>query len=83
MAKCHDRATKCLVVPVAGNISDQGALEDEVDNILAANPDVLERLRAGDMKPIGFLVGQVMKATRGKADPKVVSGLIRSKAQGG
>ena len=64
-------------------ISDEGALEDEVDNILAANPDVLERLRSGDMKPIGFLVGQVMKATRGKADPKVVSELIRSKAQGG
>jgi aspartyl-tRNA(Asn)/glutamyl-tRNA(Gln) amidotransferase subunit B len=64
-------------------ISDEGALDDEVEKILADNPDVLERLREGDMKPIGFLVGQVMKATRGKADPKVVSNLIRSKAQGG
>jgi aspartyl-tRNA(Asn)/glutamyl-tRNA(Gln) amidotransferase subunit B len=63
-------------------ISDQGELEAEVEQILAANPDVLERLRSGDMKPIGFLVGQVMKATRGKADPKVVSELIRSRAQG-
>ncbi len=63
-------------------ISDEGALETEIDKVLAASPDVLERLRDGDMKPIGFLVGQVMKATRGKADPKVVSELIRSKAQG-
>ncbi len=63
-------------------ISDEGALEDEVAKVLADNPDVLERLQQGDMKPIGFLVGQVMKATKGKADPKVVSELIRGKAQG-
>jgi len=63
-------------------ISDQSALESEVDNVLAANPDVVERLRGGDTKPIGFVVGQVMKATRGKADPKLVSELIRSKTQG-
>jgi aspartyl-tRNA(Asn)/glutamyl-tRNA(Gln) amidotransferase subunit B len=64
-------------------ISDEGALESEVSQVLADNPDVLERLRDGDMKPIGFLVGQVMKATRGKADPKLVSDLIRQKAQEG
>ncbi len=63
-------------------ISDAGALEDEVAKVLNENPDVLERLQQGDMKPIGFLVGQVMKATKGKADPKVVSELIRGKAQG-
>jgi aspartyl-tRNA(Asn)/glutamyl-tRNA(Gln) amidotransferase subunit B len=61
-------------------ISDEGALEAEVANVLADNPQVLDRLRQGDMKPIGFLVGQVMKATRGKADPKLVSELIRAKA---
>lgn len=61
-------------------ISDEGALEAEVANVLADNPEVLDRLRQGDMKPIGFLVGQVMKATRGKADPKLVSELIRAKA---
>jgi aspartyl-tRNA(Asn)/glutamyl-tRNA(Gln) amidotransferase subunit B len=62
-------------------ISDEGALETEVVKILAENEDVLERLRQGDMKPLGFLVGQVMKATRGKADPKMVSDLIRARAQ--
>jgi aspartyl-tRNA(Asn)/glutamyl-tRNA(Gln) amidotransferase subunit B len=62
-------------------ISDEGALEAEVAKVLAGNAEVLERLRQGDMKPVGFLVGQVMKATRGKADPKMVSDLIRAKAQ--
>ena len=64
-------------------ISDEGALDSEVAKVLEENPDVLERLRDGDMKPIGFLVGQVMKATRGKADPKVVSELIRNRATQG
>ena len=64
-------------------ISDSGALEAEVAAVLADNPDVLAKLRAGDMKPIGFLVGQVMRATGGKADPKVVSELIRNKATAG
>ena len=63
-------------------ISDEGALDREVDRVLADNPDVLDRLRDGDQKPIGFLVGQVMKATRGKADPKLVSELIRRRASG-
>ena len=64
-------------------ISDTGELEGEVDIVLQSNADVVEKLRAGDMKPIGFLVGQVMKATKGKADPKLVSEMIRAKATGG
>jgi aspartyl-tRNA(Asn)/glutamyl-tRNA(Gln) amidotransferase subunit B len=64
-------------------ISDTAALEAEVEAVLAANPDVLAKLQTGDMKPVGFLVGQVMRATGGKADPKVVSELIRQKATSG
>ncbi|MDJ0498064.1 MAG: Asp-tRNA(Asn)/Glu-tRNA(Gln) amidotransferase subunit GatB [Acidimicrobiia bacterium] len=64
-------------------ISDTGALEAEVEAVLADNPDVLAKLQSGDLKPIGFLVGQVMRATGGKADPKVVSELIRNKATAG
>ena len=78
----HVLAGEVAAVHDLAQISDEGALEAEVANVLADNPDVLERLRNGDMKPIGYLVGQVMKATRGKADPKVVSELIRAKAQG-
>jgi aspartyl-tRNA(Asn)/glutamyl-tRNA(Gln) amidotransferase subunit B len=39
-----------------------------VDEVISANPDEAERVRAGDQKVIGFLIGQVMRATRGNAD---------------
>ena len=63
-------------------VSDAGALEAVVDEVLAADPDTVARLEAGDMKPIGFLVGQVMRATGGKADPKLVQQLLRSRFSG-
>jgi aspartyl-tRNA(Asn)/glutamyl-tRNA(Gln) amidotransferase subunit B len=61
-------------------ISDPGEIEAAVDAVLAEHADAVDRIRAGDMKPIGFLVGQVMRATGGKADPKAVSELVRAKA---
>ncbi|MCB2222645.1 MAG: Asp-tRNA(Asn)/Glu-tRNA(Gln) amidotransferase subunit GatB [Actinobacteria bacterium] len=63
-------------------IGDAGALEAAVDEALAAHPDEAGRLRDGDMKLIGFFVGRVMQATGGKADPRMVSDLIRGKATG-
>ncbi len=63
-------------------VTDVAALGAEVDAALAANPEAVAKIRDGDGKPIGFLVGQVMKATGGKADPRKVSELIRAKAQG-
>jgi aspartyl-tRNA(Asn)/glutamyl-tRNA(Gln) amidotransferase subunit B len=48
-----------------------------VAEALAANPDIAERLRDGDMKPIGVIVGHVMKATKGRADGKEVTRLVR------
>jgi len=44
---------------------------------LAANPELTERLRGGDMKPIGVIIGDVMKRTRGRADGKEVTLLVR------
>ncbi len=61
-------------------VSDTDTLAAEVEKVIAANPDALEKIRSGDGKPIGFLVGQVMKATGGKADPRKVSELIRARA---
>lgn len=61
-------------------LSDSGALEEVVGAVIAENADDFSRLQAGEQKLIGFFVGQVMKATGGKADPKIVSGLIRSRA---
>ena len=60
-------------------ISDTSALEAAVDEVLAANPDAAASFRAGETKVLGFLVGQVMRATGGKADPRAVNELLRSK----
>lgn len=60
-------------------ISDSGELEGVVDKILADNPAQLQELRDGKGKMMGFFVGQVMKATGGKANPKQVNELIQSK----
>ncbi len=60
-------------------VSDEGAIESAVDDVLSANPDAVERYRAGETKVTGFLVGQVMRATGGKADPKVVNRLLGEK----
>jgi aspartyl-tRNA(Asn)/glutamyl-tRNA(Gln) amidotransferase subunit B len=61
-------------------ISDTSAIEEAVDEVLADNPDALESLRSGEVKVLGFLVGQVMRATQGKADPKLVNEVIRARA---
>lgn len=60
-------------------VSDEGALEQIVDNVLQANPKAADDVRAGEMKAIGFLVGQVMKESKGKANPGLVQKLIRDK----
>ena len=63
-------------------ISDVTAIEDAVEAVLAENGDAVDKIRQGDAKPVGFLVGQVMKATGGKADPKIVQELVRANASG-
>lgn len=60
-------------------VSDQGAIAAEVDKVLAANPDVVAKIKAGNEKSKGFLVGQVMKALRGQGKPDVVNRLIDEK----
>ena len=62
-------------------ISDTGALEGLVDELLAREADKAAEYRAGRTKLLGFFVGQVMKATGGKANPKVVNELLRSKLE--
>ncbi len=60
-------------------ISDTGALEKIVDEVLAANPKQVEQYRSGKTAVIGFLVGQVMKASRGQANPGAVNELLKTK----
>ena len=59
---------------------DAGALAEVVDEAVRAHPGEWERLRGGDDKLMGFFVGQVMKATRGQADGKAVTALLRQRA---
>jgi aspartyl-tRNA(Asn)/glutamyl-tRNA(Gln) amidotransferase subunit B len=63
-------------------ISDTGALGAAVDEVLAANPNAVADYNAGKTQVIGFLVGQVMKATKGQADASVVQGLVRERLDG-
>ncbi len=58
-------------------ITDSGAIEDIVKNILKKNPDQVAQYKAGEQKMIGFFVGQVMKASQGKANPKQANELLR------
>ena len=60
-------------------VSDEGAISAEIDSVLAANADVVAKIQAGNDKSMGFLVGQVMKATKGKAKPDVVNRLLKEK----
>ena len=60
-------------------ISDSGAIETIIDEVLAANPKSVEEFRAGKEKAFNALVGQAMKATKGKANPQQVNDLLRKK----
>jgi aspartyl-tRNA(Asn)/glutamyl-tRNA(Gln) amidotransferase subunit B len=63
-------------------ISDDSAIEPIIDEVLANNPTQIEQFKAGQTKLLGFFVGQVMKATQGKANPKQVNELLRQKLDG-
>ena len=60
-------------------ISDSAVILPIIEEVIAKNPDNVEKFRAGNTKLIGFFVGQVLKATGGKANPKVVNKLVAEK----
>ncbi len=63
-------------------ITDSGAIESIIDEVIAASPDQVEQFRAGKEKVLGFFVGQVMKKTQGKANPGQVNSILRDKLKG-
>ena len=63
-------------------VSDTGFLEELVDEIIANNPDEVERYRGGKKQLMGFFVGQAMKASKGKANPKMVTQMVTKKLEG-
>ena len=60
-------------------VSDTGAIEAILDEVLAANPKSVDEYRAGKDKAFNALVGQAMKATKGKANPALVNELLKKK----
>lgn len=60
-------------------MSDDGAIKALVDQVVAANPDKVAEYRSGKTKLIGFFVGQVMKASQGKANPQAVNALLMAR----
>ena len=63
-------------------ITDSSAIEPIIDEIISNNPGQVEQYRAGKNKLFGFFVGQVMKATQGKANPQQVNDLLKKKLNG-
>ena len=62
-------------------ISDEGALGAVIEEVLAANPAAVADYRAGKPQAVGFLVGQVMKATRGQANAGMVQAALRARLE--
>jgi aspartyl-tRNA(Asn)/glutamyl-tRNA(Gln) amidotransferase subunit B len=62
-------------------VSDMGSINTAIDQVLAANTKQVEQFRSGNEKVFGFLVGQIMKATQGKANPQKVNELLRERLE--
>ena len=60
-------------------VSDEASLSTAIDKAIAANPKQLEEYRSGKTKVIGYFVGQIMKETKGQANPKIVNELLKKK----
>ncbi|MHB8792295.1 MAG: Asp-tRNA(Asn)/Glu-tRNA(Gln) amidotransferase subunit GatB [Thermoleophilia bacterium] len=81
---CESGSSPADIIESKGltQISDQSELEAHIDQAIADNPKQVEQYRAGKEQVIGFFVGQVMKATRGQANPKLVNELLKKKLSG-
>lgn len=62
-------------------VSDEGAIAKIVEDVLVSNPTAVEDIKKGEMKAIGFLVGQVMKASKGQANPGLAQKLIKEQIE--
>ena len=60
-------------------VTDTGAIEQLVDEVIAANPEQVAQFRAGKDKVFAFFIGQAMKASKGKANPEQLNALLQQK----
>ncbi|QNT70001.1 Asp-tRNA(Asn)/Glu-tRNA(Gln) amidotransferase subunit GatB [Defluviicoccus vanus] len=77
MAETGDDPAHIVEARGLRQISDTGAIDAAVATVVAANPKQVEQFRGGNEKVLGWLVGQVMKATQGKANPQTVNEILR------
>jgi glutaminyl-tRNA synthetase len=76
MNKSGENPTQIVESKGLVQISDPAIISPMIDDIIAKNPDNVEKFKAGNTKLLGFFVGQVLKATKGKGNPKVVNELV-------
>ena len=81
MVKSGENPTKIVEDKGLVQISDPAKILPIIDEIIAKNPDNVAKFKAGNTKLLGFFVGQVLKATKGKGNPKVVNELVAEKLQ--
>jgi aspartyl-tRNA(Asn)/glutamyl-tRNA(Gln) amidotransferase subunit B len=82
MASHGTDAAAAVAATGAAQVSDEGALGEAVDQAIAAHPAEAERFRGGETKLLQFFVGQVMRATRGTANPQLVTKLVAERMNG-
>jgi len=76
--------TAADIVKIKGleQVSDSGTIESVIDKVIAGNPNEVERFRAGEERLMGWFVGQVMRETKGKANPGIVNKMLAEKLKG-
>ena len=79
MAKSGDNPTQIVEAKGLIQISDPAKISPIIDEVMAKNPDNVAKFKDGNTKLLGFFVGQVLKATGGKANPQVVNELVAEK----
>ena len=77
MMKDGEKASTIVEKRGLSQISDEGAIKEICQKVVDANPDQAEKYRAGKVQLLGFFVGQVMKETKGRANPKAVNDLMK------
>ena len=80
MADSGRAADEIVATEGLAQIGDKSALLDIIRGVIAANADAVAQYRAGKMQTFGFLVGQVMKGSKGKANPKLANELLKKRA---
>jgi len=79
MVQSGENPTQIVEAKGLIQISDPAVISPIIDEVIAKNPDNVEKFKAGNTKLLGFFVGQVLKATKGKGNPKVVNELVAEK----